>query len=85
MSKKEDFLSVFPKWQDNGSLGFHDAKGKLVAVITPDFQYKSIIDYREHNYIATSPCIYCGCFNDKGHDPLLHVNSGLGIPIDEII
>ena len=72
-------LRVFPSWQDNGSRAFHDEGGKLVAVVPARFVYGSVIDYREPPFEQTSPCIYCGALDDRGHDPTLHVNHSLGM------
>ena len=71
-------IRVAPSWLPNGSREYRDFDGRLVAVTTPRFEYGSTIDYRSPPFEQTSPCIYCGAFDDRGHDASLHVNRALG-------
>ena len=66
-------MTLHPEWQDNGSRAYLDNAGKIVAVITPRFEYASIIDYRTGPWPQTVPCIYCSAAGDVPHDPALHV------------
>lgn len=64
----------------DGVTTFLDANGNEVALVLP-FTGR-VVDMRENPpYLSMSPCPYCGCENDRGHNPLKHTDPFLGISI----
>ena len=53
------------------------ANGKLLArVYEPG--YSGVIDMREEQFLALSPCPYCGVFKDRGHNAMMHIDKRKG-------
>jgi hypothetical protein len=65
------------------TIAYTDAKGHLIArKLTWIKDYSAVFDLRGRPpYLAISPCPYCGTENDRGHNPLLHVDTRLGVKV----
>lgn len=68
----------------NGSVAYFDANNRQVAVVfrrpmEKKFCYSDVIDLRFNPpFLSMSPCPFCGTHNDRGHEPLMHVDVRFG-------
>lgn len=63
--------------EDDGVIVSYTAVGEAIALRLP--RSGRVVDLRvKAPFLVMVPCPYCGVLNDKGHDPLRHVDPFLG-------
>ena len=76
MAKSLLLQIAYEEREDDGVVVSYTETGEAVALRLPSGR---AVDLRvTPPFLVMNPCPYCGAMNDKGHDPLKHVDPSLG-------
>jgi hypothetical protein len=76
----KDYIEV-AVWTATGIETEYCLNGEAVAL---KLKGGTVADLRQHPpFLSMSPCPYCSCENNKGHDVLRHIDPFSGTPIGE--